>query len=247
MTYKQCIKVSSVVYAEEESLHRSFLTELKKVFKENSIKFYEFLWLFVENYKNSMQDFKEDSIAPFFPERPQNETFGDSIINIDFEPAKALSIAPPAPPQRPLKESNIDRPLPKGPFEKIRQSCVDYCEKILVHQFVMIVLNGYFEENLDSNEEIVTEIETVVIEKMNGLIDALCKFDKRKWMDVLGTDNKDSLKHCENLQKKLREIHKKNPEANEDDVDLICKEILQTPDLKLFISKKVQEYFSNFL
>jgi hypothetical protein len=60
-------------------------------------------------------------------------------------------------------------------------------------------------------------------------------------MEILETDNKECLKHCENLQKKMREIQKKNSEPSFDDIDQVCKEILQTQELKIFIGNQIKD------
>lgn len=133
------------------------------------------------------------------------------------------------------------RPLPKGPFDKIRVLCIEHSNRVLVRQFVKIILSGYLNDSSKSKDHLFNEVETMISEKMTGLIEALCRCDKRKWLEILETDNKEALKHCENLQKHLREIQKKSPEPLHDDIDLICKEILQTSELKLLIGEKLRK------
>lgn len=118
--------------------------------------------------------------------------------------------------------------------------CIDHCNNILVRQFVKIILSGYLEEDSDNREEIIMEVENLVSEKLTGLVEALCRCDKRRWMEILETDNKESLKYCESLQKRLRDVQKKGNDPLNEDIDLICKEILQTPELKMRIGEKMR-------
>lgn len=242
LNYKQCLKVAGAVYAEEESLQRGFITELEQNFKESSMKLYEFLSIFIETYKMSIQEDHSRSLSPFSSDK-QNETFGDSLMNTDSEILKSInrSQSPALLQVKSQKETIEARPLPRGPFDKIKELCIDHCNNTLVHQFVVIILSGYLEDDSENKEEIITYVKEIVAEKMNTLIEALCRCDKRKWMETLETDDKECLKHCENLQKKLREIQKKTSQPSTDDVDQICKEILQTREVKKFISEKIKE------
>lgn len=194
----------------------------------------------------------QNSLSPFFTDK-QNETFGDSLINNESEIFKNINmtfLTQPKPVRDPIslldynrtpKDTPELRPLPKGPFDRIKQLCIEHWEHKLVKQFVHVILAGYLNDYYENKDNIIRVVEEIILEKMNGLIEALCKCDKRKWMEILETDNKESLRHCENLQKKLREIQKKNTEPSYEDIDLICKEILQTQEFKIFISEKVRE------
>jgi hypothetical protein len=249
LTYKQCAKVAGTVYAEEEWLLKSFMSELDGIFKNPSIKLYDFLAIFIENYKGSLQE--NHSLSPFTDDK-SNEHFTDSITVSEIEENKyqrpvsfgvvPLETRPPASnsikyAKDPVQDS---RPLPKSPFDRIKQLCVEHCENKLVKLFVGIILSGYLEDLSEDKYDIINQVEEIVMDKMHSLIEALCRCDKRKWMEVLETDNKDCLKYCENLQKRLREIQKKDKEPSSDDIDQICKEILQTPELKLYISEQIR-------
>ncbi|OMJ94291.1 hypothetical protein SteCoe_2636 [Stentor coeruleus] len=249
LSYKQCAKVAGTVYAEEEWLLKSFMSELDGVFKGPSIKLYDFLAVFIENYKGTLQE--NHSLSPFTDDK-SNEQFTDSITAVEVEEnryqrpvsfgAVPLETRPPASnsikfTKDPIQDS---RPLPKSPFDRIKELCVEHCENKLVKLFVRIILSGYLEDLSDDKDDIISQVEEIVMDKMNSLIEAVCRCDKRKWMEVLETDNKDCLKYCENLQKRLREIQKKDKEPNSDDIDQICKEILQTPELKLYISEQIR-------
>lgn len=249
LSYKQCTKVAGTVYAEEEWLLKSFMSELDGIFKGPSIKLYDFLALFIENYKGSLQE--NHSLSPFTDDK-SNEHFTDSITVSEIEENKyqrpvsfgvvPLETRPPASnsikfAKDPVQDS---RPLPKSPFDRIKQLCVEHCENKLVKLFVGIILSGYLEDLSEDKDDIINQVEEIVMDKMHSLIEALCRCDKRKWMEVLETDNKDCLKYCENLQKRLREIQKKDKEPSSDDIDQICKEILQTPELKLYISEQIR-------
>ena len=240
MNYKQCSKVAGAVYCEEESLQKAFLAELGGEFNGESIKLYEFLSVFIESFKFTLHE-NTQSISPFTNEH-LFEPFGDSLTNTENEMMKSVESSGFLLSQKGLKDSVGDlRPLPKGPFDKIRVLCVEHSNQVLVHQFVKIILSGFLEDHSQSKDKLSSEVETMVSEKITGLIDALCRCDKRKWLEILETDNKDSLKHCENLQKRLREIQRKAPEPLHNDIDMICKEILQTPELKLIIREKLRK------
>ena len=137
--------------------------------------------LFIDNYKLSIQE-NQNSLSPFNSDK-QNETFGDSLLNNESEILKSISISPIGfmNQSRPPKEVSIEaRPLPKGPFDKIKQLCIEHCENKLVKQFVNIILSGHLEDSADNREEIMSHIEYRVCDKMNSLIEALCRCDKRK-------------------------------------------------------------------
>ena len=232
------------VYTEERSLQEGFLSHLQQVFKSPSLKFYEFLQVFIDHFNLSLQE-NTQSLSPFTSDR-QNETFGDSLLNTESDIMKSMNssspinsskavIKDPPPESRPLP-----LPLAKSPFDKIRTLCIDHCNNILVRQFVKIILSGYLDEHSDNREEIVMEVENLVSDKLTGLVEALCRCDKRKWMEVLETDNKESLKYCESLQKRLRDVQKKASDPLNEDIDMICKEILQTPELKMRIGEKMR-------
>lgn len=240
LTSKQCISIASSVYNEEKSLQESFLSHLQQVFKSPSIKFYEFLNTFIENFKLSLQE-NTQSLSPFTSD-PQNETFGDSLLNTESDIMKSINSSSLINSSKALiKDPQPDsRPLPRNPFEKIRIMCIDHCNNILVRQFVKIILSGYLDQHSDNREEIIMDVENLVSEKLVGLVEALCRCDKRKWMEVLETDNKESLKYCESLQKRLRDVQKKGSEPLNEDIDMICKEILQTPELKMRIGEKIR-------
>ena len=163
-------------------------------------------------------------------------TDSELMKSINMSPANAISKI--SLPKEPVIDS---RPLPKGPFDKIKELCIEHCENDLVNQFVSIILSGYLDDDTEGKEEIMQYVESIVSNKMNSLIEALCRCDKRKWMEILETDNKECLRHCEGLQKKLRDIQKKGNQIAGDDIDQICKEILQTPELKKFIGDKIKE------
>lgn len=243
LTYKQSLRVAGAVFAEEDSLQRGFISELERNFKDSTIKFYDLLLLFVENYKASSQGNHNHSLSPFSSDR-QTDTFVDSLLNTGSDMLKSVNLSqtPVLSQVRSQKEPVAEnRPLPRGPFDKIKELCIDHCNNTLVHQFVVIILSGYLDEDSDSREEIINYVEEVVADKMTVLIEALCRCDKRKWMEALETDDKECLRHCENLQKKMREIQKKSNQPSIDDVDQICKEILQTQQLKMFISEKIRD------
>jgi hypothetical protein len=240
LNYKQCARVAAVVYGEEESLQKAFLTHLEQEFKGPSIKFYDFLQVFIESFKKSLQETTQ-SISPFTNDH-QNETFGDSLLNTESDVIKSFNSSSVISNSKVLvKENSLEsRPLPRSPFDRIRVMCIDHCNNILVRQFVKIILSGYLDDFSENREEIIMEVENLVSEKMTGLIEALCRCDKRKWMEVLETENKDSLKYCESLQKRLRDVQKKSHEPLNEDIDMVCKEILQTPELKLLIAEKMR-------
>ena len=102
------------------------------------------------------------------------------------------------------------------------------------------LVNSFFSIFLDQHPEVVKslkeEAQDLLKIKMRELIEAVCDCDKRRWLDSLGTSDRDSLKIAENIQKKLREVMRRGSEISMEEIEQICKSILQASYLRKYIS-----------
>ncbi|CAG9330597.1 unnamed protein product [Blepharisma stoltei] len=303
LNMKQCIKVTNVVFADEESLQKTFISQVDKVMQnsdnlESLINVASFMELFLEIYHEVQpsRHMMNSNLSPFHSDdspKHQEDTFAESMIHhenefegeseilksLDFSSMlKSVYSAPKDTPpllsekmmkssdffekksnensesklpempvrvaQRPVEPViKIAEPVRKGstprqsPQDDLKKSCIDYSDSKLVDQFVLLILKSL----TDVPRPVITEIRPQVVSylsaKMTGLIEALFSFDKRRWLELLETDNKESLKHVEVLQKQVRQLQRTM--ASEEDIDSICRTILQTPELKKLIGSHI--------
>lgn len=128
----------------------------------------------------------------------------------------------------------------KNPIQELKLKCIEYTENSLVEQFIGIILSGFLEIPREKLEEIKQKAVTGLNAKMKMLIEAAFDGDKRKWLETLGLPpaDKEGLKYVEGIQKSIRELYRKGVNSStSEDIDAICKSILQTPQLRSDMGK----------
>jgi hypothetical protein len=176
---------------------------------------------FVPSFRDGMKDSFRDGMKDSFRDG-MKDSFRDSFKEPfdTFKPQQA-------------KEK-------KNPIQELKQKCIEYTENSLVEQFIGIILSGFLEIPREKLEEIKHKAVSGLNAKMKILIEAAFDGDKRKWLETLGLPqaDKEGLKYVEGIQKSIRELYRKgvNSSTNED-IDAICKSILQTPQLRSDMGK----------
>lgn len=270
LNLKQCIKVTNAVFADEESLQRAFLGQIEKIMENSEgINVAAFMELFLETYHEVQpgQNMINSNLSPFHSdsESPKQgeDTFAESMIhheNIELdgesEILKSLDMGsmlknvlsnqikenPPTLPDRrtpdpPRRETPTS--MRRSPLDDLKKACIEYSETHVIEQFVNIILKGLTDVPRPQLSSIRSNVISFLALKMNSLLEALFSFDKRKWLETLETDNKDCLKYVEGLQKQVRDISRGM--ITEEDIDSICKSILQTPELKKMIGSYITD------
>jgi hypothetical protein len=122
------------------------------------------------------------------------------------------------------------------PYEKLKEQCVSYAEQSLAPQFLSIILSGYRQLTPSQLQVLKAKALEFLVSRMKALIEAAFGGNKLKWLELLGvgTGQREALSHVEQLQKKIREASR---QSTSEDVDSICKWVLQTTELRTEMGK----------
>lgn len=229
--------------------------------QEEEINLAHFLDLFIQWYHDRQPECESPPLTPFQNlSRPvfTDDTFTESAIHErtdfhDFDESDLMrsfevdnSRSKISDSSRQYFKDSFDTFKPqsvtntRNPIQELKIKCIEYTENSLVEQFISIILSGFFEIPREKLEDIKLKAITDLNAKMKSLIEAAFDGEKRKWMETLGLPpaDKEGLKYVEGIQKSIRELYKKgvNSSTNED-IDSICKSILQTPQLRSDMGK----------
>ena len=260
------MKIINSVLGEVDTLKRSFEKIVDHFLNQGTsrdslqeeINLAQFLDLFIQWYHDRQPESEsppiQNSSRPVFTD----ETFSESVIHerTDFHDLDESEImrsfeidntrSKISDSSRQYFKDSFDTFKPqsvtntRNPIQELKIKCIEYTENSLVEQFISIILSGFFEIPREKLEDINLKAITDLNAKMKSLIEAAFDGEKRKWMETLGLPpaDKEGLKYVEGIQKSIRELYKKgvNSSTNED-IDSICKSILQTPQLRSDMGK----------
>mmetsp|Transcript_13972 Transcript_13972/g.26160 ORF Transcript_13972/g.26160 Transcript_13972/m.26160 type:complete len:507 (-) Transcript_13972:872-2392(-) len=150
--------------------------------------------------------------------------------------------------QMPTLPHIIEEPT-MSPYDQLKFNCSNHAEKTLAPQFISIILSGFKQLTPAQLSVLKVKAQEFLAKRMKALIEAAFGGNKLKWLELLGisTAHREALSHVEALQKKIREATR---QSNAEDIDSICKMVLQTPELRTemgrVMSKLSQDCQSGF-
>ncbi|CAD8202931.1 unnamed protein product [Paramecium octaurelia] len=123
----------------------------------------------------------------------------------------------------------------------------------LINEKLETKLSDFIEEMLsemedltdDQKQQCVSGIEARIVDTMAILLDAIYKYDKLLWFKKLNKQPDEfGLEYIENLQKLYRSLVKAK-QPLDDQLDQLCQQMMQTPDLAKQIGNELLQYFYN--
>ncbi|CAD8205455.1 unnamed protein product [Paramecium octaurelia] len=131
-------------------------------------------------------------------------------------------------------------------------SAVNNVQK-LINEKLETKLSDFIEEMLSEMEELtddqkkkcVSGIEERIVDTVAILLEAIYKFDKLLWFKKLNKQPDEvGLEYIENLQKLYRSLVKAK-QPLDDQLEQLCQQMMQTPDLAKQIGNELLQYFYN--
>ncbi|CAD8112738.1 unnamed protein product [Paramecium sonneborni] len=123
----------------------------------------------------------------------------------------------------------------------------------LINEKLETKLSDFIEEMLsemedltdDQKKQCVSGIEERIVDTVAILLDAIYKFDKLLWFKKLNKQpDENGLEYIENLQKLYRSLVKAK-QPLDDQLEQLCQQMMQTPDLAKQIGNELLQYFYN--
>ncbi|CAD8166444.1 unnamed protein product [Paramecium pentaurelia] len=123
----------------------------------------------------------------------------------------------------------------------------------LINEKLETKLSDFIEEMLsemedltdDQKKECVSGIEERIVDTVAILLDAIYKFDKLLWFKKLNKQPDElGLEYIENLQKLYRSLVKAK-QPLDDQLEQLCQQMMQTPNLAKQIGNELLQYFYN--
>ena len=242
LSYKQCLKVLFDLFPAEEAAPRAFVVNTETAFQEASsslIPVSVFMAACVE--AQPQQLLQSTHLSPFHSTeaivRPE-ESFGDSGIPLDTvesESLKSVELPPATPSVASITSSRVS--AKRSPFEEVKAACLAYAETTLASQFVGVLLNTYG----SPFARLQQPLEQWLQNTLRQLIEAVCDCDRRRWLSLLQSEDKEDLRFAEGLQKEFREWTRKG--YSPEDVEQVTKSFLRIPKVKLQIEQQVSRLF----
>ncbi|CAD8174515.1 unnamed protein product [Paramecium pentaurelia] len=190
------------------------------------------------NYNDTLEQRQPDS--PLFMQsettvennRQQNETFFSSVIQSVNSQKKQKWKVQIKFHQMPSAVNNVQKLI----NEKLEQKLSDFIEEMLSE---MEDLTDY------QKQQCVSGIEERIVDTVTILLDAIYKFDKLLWFKKLNKQPDEvGLEYIENLQKLYRTLVKAK-QPLDDQLEQLCQQMMQTPDLAKQIGNELLQYFNN--